>query len=379
MPVTVTRTSLQVQNWNGSINKATDIVGMNGVGLNIELEAHASGGDELPPSIKVQLEFKEASQAGTGKASWSGKPVLDVPRHAYTSYYRFDVPWQIWSMLGVAEGRREFATVVRYSSDDMKATADGAFRSQLVYGNWADRGMAQQSLRMSNNSGDARLRRPDAKQLMLAGGVEILEIKVLPQPHLKVKDGSTYCFMRSPADVFFYTGHGLGGNLVTHGGPGEGLHDDFMTPEELLQAWTVTNPILGPKSLDVDVLIINGCSVLNCDDKDGTGKKWARLLMNQEGPLYSILGYRDGAPADSNGGHAVAAAMGKAIIGNLDSKWMAYAKTWLEINKQNHKHYRPTSSNYSLANACAIDLNGYWYLEELDDELHIIGPKKLPK
>ena len=57
--------------------------------------------------------------------------------------------------------------------------------------------------------------------------------------------------------------------------------------------------------MDLDVLIINGCSVLfwNRDPKEKAdradlGLEWAKLLTRKEGPLRAILGYRYRAPAD---------------------------------------------------------------------------------
>src|SRR5262249_20944335 len=150
-----------------------------------------------------------------------------------SSTYRLELPAYFFALKVVPEGQAEFATVVRASDASAPATADAGFRQPLLSKGWAWRGMGRQGRRAPSASGDVNLKMPDAKRLMLAGGVELLEISVQPQPGLSLQDPRTWGFLRSPADVFFYTGHGQYGNLVTHAGGGPGFHDPWLSAAEL--------------------------------------------------------------------------------------------------------------------------------------------------
>jgi hypothetical protein len=350
--------------WSGRIDKVTDVIGMDGLGFNLQLEVKTAGGPP-PDFIDITVEIKEPHRGLRGKSSVPQPLSFRVPRHLQTTLYRLQLPAHHFALLMVPEGQREFATVVRANDPKMPATADGGFRAPLLNAGWSLRGKGRQGKSGSSKSGDVGKKEPDAKSLMRAGGLELIEVSVRPQRGLVLQDPKTWGFLRSPADVFFYTGHGMNGNLVTHD-----PHDTWLTPEELLVCWTQA-PLAGRLLFDMDVLIINGCSVLNCDSTTSSGMRWAQLLLNQNGPLYALLGYRGGAPADAKGGHAVAVDMAKRIAGGLDDNWLDYARAWLEVNRAN---YQETTSPYHLGNACAIDLRGYWVL---DSSREIRGPLPL--
>jgi hypothetical protein len=268
-----------------------------------------------------------------------------------TNFYRADAPAVNFNSLRFTDERLEVAAVVR-ANDPMKPTsADEAFLGPLLKAHWSHRGHGRQARNPRGTSGNAMLRQPDARALMLAGGVEIVEVKVVPQPEFVVADGSTYGFIRSPADVFFYTGHGYQGNLVYHDEP----HDSWLTPEDLLAAWSI-----GAKwnrmALEPQVLIINGCSVLS---PFTTGGRWKKLLRSEGGPIECLLGYAQrGVPLDSQGGAAVAAAMAKRIVA-LGDNWAGYPLAWLEVNKS---FFASTEPLRNLSSAVAYNRAGYWSL-----------------
>jgi hypothetical protein len=113
--------------------------------------------------------------------------------------------------------------------------------------------------------------------------------------------------------------------------------------------------------MDLDVLIINGCSVLfwnhlneKVDDPDrkNYGLEWAKLLTQKDGPLLAILGYRYRAPLDEPWGNLIADEMAKAIVDDLGTDWDRYTRKWLEIN----------SRHQICWTAAAFDKQGYWYI-----------------
>jgi hypothetical protein len=212
---------------------------------------------------------------------------------------------------------------------------------------------------------------PDAKTLFLAGGVELMEVSVPASSGFEVgPQATTWAFVRSPADVFFYSGHGgwWNCNLLRedHTSSATTGYPLWLSPETLLASWTKQTDIT-TSPMDLDVLIINGCSVLGAwgqstevEAVDGAKTKpscalrWQDLLTSQKGPLVAILGYRDTAPLDSGGGDQIALEMAQAMIHTLGTDWNAYARKWLEINAKHPK----------TRTAAAIDNAGYWYINQ---------------
>jgi hypothetical protein len=144
-----------------------------------------------------------------------------------------------------------------------------------------------------------------------------------------------------------------------------------LGPGDLVDFWSKQPPDILRSPMDLDILIINGCSVLrwlalsdqkNLDpaaQESGTppcGPQWQRLLCSNDGPLYAVLGYRDLAPLDSGGGNEVADRMGQAMA-RLDpeKQWDRFAPTWMRINQQLGER---------TWTASAIDLRGYWYINK---------------
>jgi hypothetical protein len=355
MSVTLVRTELRDNAFAHPIKKVRDIIGLDGLGFNLMLEVKATAASSPPPFINVRIEFKEPHRGMKGMSSVPEPVVAPVLQFGATPTYRLTLPTWFFAGKLIPDGKLEFATVVRSQEHGKPATADAGFRKPLLERGWAWRGMSRQPKLDNDFSGSEFQRIPDAKKLMLAGGVETVEVSVPPETGLTLRNAATWGFIRNPADVFFYTGHGQYGDLVTSQEILPGVHDPWMSAKKLVDAWNALG-VDGRHQFDIDILIINGCSVLNCESQFSDGMKWARLLWTRDGPLYAILGYRDGAPLDSHGGHAVAVDMAKRIARGLG--WREYARAWLEVNRANHAMFPPVDPHYSLSNACAIDVDG---------------------
>ncbi len=195
----------------------------------------------------------------------------------------------------------------------------------------------------SDVTGNVMDEQPDAKTLFLAGGVEVMEVSVPASSGFKVgPQATTWAFVRSPADVFFYSGHGgwWNCNLLRedHTSSATTGYPLWLSPETLLDSWKKQKDIT-TSPMDLDVLIINGCSVLGdwggstegeavngAKTKPSCRLRWQDLLTSQQGPLIAILGYRDTAPMDSGGGDQIALEMAQAMIDTLGDDWNAYAQ-----------------------------------------------------
>ena len=153
----------------------------------------------------------------------------------------------------------------------------------------------------------------------------------VPSAGVRVQAGVARALVRSPADVWFYSGHGSRNGALVIGPP----FDPWMTPETLAAKWK------GSSSGDLRVVIINGCYVLTrtrIGNAPSPAFRWSQLLRVRGGPLDCILGYDDLAPKDvvpsltgqPRGGGFVAREIAKYIAqtelkGDL-------AKKWIDIN-----------------------------------------------
>jgi hypothetical protein len=358
------RTQLMDNSFKFALRKTFDIIGMFRTGFNLELEVKAASSSALPPFIDVMVEVKEPHRGLNGHSSIPFPMLARVPRFGETNKYRHQIPAESFAAMMLPEGRKEFATVVRFGTKAEPATADAGFREEMLKGGWSLRGKGQQQARDVHDSGNEALKIPDAKRLMLAGGVELIQITVPKQAGLVLKDASTWAFLRSPADVFFYTGHAQKGNLVTHLGPKPDDHDEWLTPGVLKVLWTQSPPA-GRLLFDLDVLIINGCNVLRADGPNDPGaEKWSKLLWRNGGPLVCLLGYRTRVGLDTTGGgHEVAVEMARRITGGLGTNYEAYPKAWLDVNL---KLAKGAGERHRLRGACALDNRSGGY--------HVIGP-----
>jgi hypothetical protein len=360
MAVTLTQITLMNNAFSAPIDQLTDVIGMDGLGVNLHLEVTMGFGEMPPPFIDVTFLFKEPNLGRRGKSSFFLPAPARVPRVGLGRTYRLQLPADQSGLMLIPDAQLEVATVVRADDPAKPATADKAFRAPLLQAGWSLRGVGRQAKGNSLSGGNLITKEPDGKALMRTGGVEVVEIVAQPQFGLTVAAPGAWGFLRSPADVFFYTGHGIGGDLVTHP-----TLDTFLKPEQVRTAWAQTT-LTGRVLVETHVLILNGCAALK-----GTAAEWRNLLTDKGGPLSAVLGYRNTAPLDKDGGEAVAAAMGKRIAG-LGDKWADYPRAWMEVNKAEFRPGQPSGLSL-LANARAIEPGGKtWNLIEKDGKVDIV-------
>ena len=327
-------------------------VGINSA-INLIAEADGAAFGDMPATLPVELTSRSPNRAG-GSATLK-QLRLDLAKtqaSGTTTRYRLSKAWDDLDFKNV-DSVREVATVMRHGND---ATAADRFQANLHY---VGRGFSRQPFFVKDSSGnfaldvdagnpDQKKEVPPAEFVMLGGGVEILEARVPPGSDRKVTAGPARALVRSPADVWFYSGHGLEtGQLAV--GPLDGTHDYLFwkNPADFLAAWI--NSGNKSRTADMRILIINGCNVLNLEPAYGMpGKEWAKLLQARGGNLTHILGYGAGgkAPLDSYGGADIAAAIGEAIRKGED-----IVKKWLDINIT-----LPKTKRWA---AVAMDAKGY--------------------
>jgi hypothetical protein len=210
-------------------------------------------------------------------------------------------------------------------------------------GNWVHRGAGIQpglgglTSNGWKRTGNINSEAPDAMSLLLSGGVEVLEVRVSPEPGWVVTAQPAKQLVRSPASVLYYTGH-AGGNRIATDNAGTLLihtakgYETWFDNSELTKYWS-------PYS-NLEVLILAGCGVLSAEfagwgEGLGTGVVLSKLLRGRGGPLKAILGYGTGAfgddwhsPLDSQGGNRVAAEMAKRITSGSRN----YVSDWFGVN-----------------------------------------------
>jgi hypothetical protein len=326
----------------------------------VELDAAAAATEELPAQITVEVRSHEPRTRRPGKGSLPA-PVPMMLR-ANGNRFRYSGRLTVGQLTAALkpDGVPEIATVVREGG-----TSDQKFRKPLIEAGWQLRGTAVLPDKGKPvRSGGVKDDQPDATMLFETGGVEVLEVRVRPGNGVECPvDFSVWALMSSPADIFFYSGHGLltTGNLVRSRGffPD---YQDWLSPTRLLEQWGRA-PNVDTAPMDLDVLIINGCSVLFWNrnpfeqaDRRNIGLDWAKLLVNKDGPLRAILGYRYRAPADQPWGNRVAEEMAKSVV-NLGTRYDQYARRWLEINSA-----MGGKAAHVGWSAAAYDCQGYWYI-----------------
>jgi hypothetical protein len=348
----------------------TDVLGMNVDKLNVEVELDgpaASLPAEIPIEVRViepVLHRADMSSMTAMKGPLKSTARREPPAPIYTA---FGIDLSSFTELSKSpDTLLEVATVVRD-----EGTSAGKFRSALVNNGWAWRGAAKQAAAGKvGSTGDMTKEEPDAATLMLAGGVELLEVSVPASTGFASgPQARGRAFIRSPADVFFYSGHAAWWDCSllredpAHYSSG---YEKWMTPDKLLTSWrTPKPPTVSPR--DLDVLIINGCAVLgtagpNCP------RLWEALLDGKGGPLVAILGYRDTAPMDEDLGNQVAEEMARAMIG-LRDKFKDYPRKWMEINRK----YESTWT------AAAISTEGFFFINaKTAAASHTHGARDLP-
>lgn len=338
---------------------ATSILGYNVSRLNVRVEIDLRGvaTAALPDKIPAEVRFRDPGQHPPPAPGSLPDAKFTLHRAKPASDYAADVSLAKLSHLMKPDTVPEVATVVREGG-----TSDKLFRDPLLGAGWNSRGSAiVPDKGKPDLSGDLQNEQPDASTLMKTGGVKICEISIPPGSGVDCDaDTTAWAFIRSPADIVFYSGHGLltTGQLARSRGMAHN-YEDWLSPQDLLDSWRQTAS-LATTPMDLDAFIINGCSVLFWNhrgdprpDRADIGLPWAELLYNRKGPLEALLGYRYRAPADLPTGNKVAAEMAKVIAGGLAANYERYARTWLEINSK---------IGFLGWGAAAYDLQGYWYI-----------------
>jgi hypothetical protein len=383
MAVTIERISLMkddlktVVDWNG-------VLGMHVAKVNIEIEASAPAA-EMPKSMLVALT-SQAPDFGPTTLTVP-KQIVQVPRSQKVPVQRKQNQILFATTLSLEElkvgvgsrAQRGVALVVRAGG-----SSDLMFRGPLTDENWVVRGNGVQPDKDPHKTtGDEALQRPDALTLFKAGGVELLVAEVVAPPTTACwvkKQGKTFRLLRSPADVFYYSGHGL--SHAFRGGEGQPncLGIETAADAHEFECWALASDVIDAwKNLSKPaVLILAGCSVLGIGSssaKQDDGKEWAPLLKQFGGPLEALLGYGQEAPMDVGepGQRNVGNSIGIEMAERLASGSTAFVQDWLKINAQRRAR-----------NAVAMDQQGFWHLEQSTREYfshsgHIVGPTPISK
>ena len=359
MPIKVKGVTILDDTLVNPANRLTAVLGMDVTKLNVRVELDGVAGDAIPDAIPVEVMAQEPAARRPALSSMSGPFKTTAKRQGATLTYAVSVdPWSLAPFMKSVDSLKEVATVVRHGG-----TSAAHFRNILSRSGWALRGAGTQPAAGTPDvTGSVPREEPDARTLFLAGGVEVLEVSVPKSPGLTVgPQAKTWIFVRSPADVFFYSGHGAFWDCNLLREQADHTYEDWLSPETILEAWKRQKDANG-MPWDLDVLIINGCSVIGhwgmseggeFGTKPPCARRWQKLLFTHGGPLFAILSYRDTAPLDSGGGDQVAKEMAQAMT-KLGGDWDAYARTWVRINAK----YPQTWT------AAAMDGAGYWYINK---------------
>lgn len=340
------------------------VLGLDTTAVDVVVTASGLPAATMPAEVAVELASRPPNGPPGARplgppAQWNVPVVGPDPQEP--GRMRYHRTWPVPSLggfLAARSGVQEVATVVRIGG-----TSDAQFRSVLGA---TSRGIAVQPSTAGSLTGDEAREVPDATALIRAGGVEVLELTVPARKNWRT-GVPVRRLIRNPADVFYYSGHGLSssGKLVidttsTPCGTAGGRYADWIGASDLAPVW--------PANMDLDVLIIAGCSVLRIDlstsPPSGPGVAWTRLLRAKGGPLVALLGYQQGAPCDNPNGDAIARAMAARLkAGSTD-----YARDWLTAN-----------GDHNADNAVAIDGRGYWTIDSKTfGGYEILAPRALP-
>jgi hypothetical protein len=275
-----------------------DVIGTGAVTrINVQATAYSAGKRKLPDVISVELLSRHANGRGTAAVPPKGDTTLPVPRRVELkrmdmapadaprsgqrkTYYRLELN-AVELGFSRPTGRNTVATVVRKGG-----TSDDFLRRGLGF---PERGTAIQPARPSERSGSQESEQPDAMTLFLAGGVELLDVRFVPRQGWKPPVGSANPsrLIRSPATLFYYSGHGLFDKNCLAIETGQHEFECWLSPQNLIEAWRA----IGKDR--IDILTIAGCSVLSIhtprpgQPAEGPGLAWLPLLARKGGLFVS--------------------------------------------------------------------------------------------
>lgn len=332
--------------FTGEMDWNTNVIGLDVTDVNVEIEA---SGDPSITTVLFLLGVTETNQrldparlpVQVGGAATHAGPAPGNPDHLL---YRSTMSLASLDLLQ-PDADLEVAVVVREGG-----TSDQFLLNHLGRG-WPRRGRAVQpppDAPSDRVSGDANELRPDAKRLFQCGGARVIVASTHPESG-PVR--FTARLVRDPADLFYYSGHGLEDGCIAIGPLREGSSEYtcWATADDIVPSWATT---------DVDYVIFAGCSVLRVDFDDqgvqvpgSRGLAWARMLGADRVQL--LFGYQQKAPKDDGqGGNDIAALMGSAFRKSRDRKDLIDA--WFDANAQNGawsaivmEYVSGTSANYT--------------------------------
>ncbi len=274
------------------LSRLDNVLGFNLDELHIRVQL---GGDvgTMPAEVPLEIMTREPVKTRNGMSSMTSPFTTSASRvGSLGTLYRVKIPQATLApLIKRRDDLKKVATVSRdQGSDQALSLAAVRFCSMLLNKSWVHRGAAKQApIGADRVTGDLNDDQPDAKTLLQCRGVEVLEVsvpassKLAASPHVN----PTWCFIQSPADVLFYSGHGAfwSCELLHEFSEHDGTYEDWLGPEEVFDNWKSPGQL--GSSLDPNVLIINGCSVLqnlgNSQPHTGTAHKTAAPCVDAWG------------------------------------------------------------------------------------------------
>lgn len=361
MAFTIERISLMHDDLHTPVDWNNDVIGLNVKNVNVQIEASGLDPNRMPANISIKVESHVPNKS-SGKSTISNSLTWNIPHVNNTVFYQLSRSVNDIGFAISDDAIPEVTTIVREGG-----TSDKVFRSNL---GWASRGYGEQPTGIDKktnhllNTADRSTDRPDALRLLQSGGVEVLIMSIVGNPDWKIRSRSVRRLIRNPANIIYYSGHGLWWNnslgVECPNCPNnEDGYVSWAKASDLVDYWS--------GATDIEVFIIAGCSLLSIDIKPKdphrppAGLEFARLLNVKGGPLKALLGYQSTAPLDASGGDRVAEKMAKKIGSNSKD----YVKDWLRIHIENKIRHAD--------NAVGIDSIGFWWVDSDELRNHTYG------
>jgi hypothetical protein len=352
---------LRTDDWTSELSWK-DIIGLSEAIKNINIHIKSTGAPPfmMPESLDVNVTTR-FSHVGNGARK--GNPTISHPlnwqldkqlvdaSHAKDPRAQTDYQYSKPADQVVQDGPQTVATLQRKDDHLGPSTSAGTFREAL---GWTFRGFAEVGA-----PEDEQLERPDSLALLQAGGVEVLQVQLDRRKAIRIAR-----LIRSPAQVFYFTGHG--GHcercLLLSADGKVCYRPKFACAGDVTKYWGPAAVTKYSGSSSPKILMLTGCSILDIkgwwkefgnqripEDANKPGLEWAQLLQTRGGPYDILLGYANEAPSDARFGDTIATDFGKVLKGGSSSDivW-----SWLYVN-----------GIYRQWNAVGMDKRGYQYLE----------------
>jgi hypothetical protein len=361
MPFVARSVTIMKDGFAGPLDWNVDVVGGSVVALNVQVLAQQGPFPTAPfPPAAVQVAVTHrVPNNDVGLPSISQPLLFDVPlvdaAPVATAdglgwrYRRAIMPGELTQTASVLPPPTlTYATLAREGG-----TSDAHFRGGMSGATIAPRGRAVQPSVVGARTGVKGTGTPDAQTLLFSGGLEVVDCTFVPSFEVGITPlvalPSDSALVQSPANVFYYTGHGLGASNCFALEVPVGSHhfQCWAFAPQVVHAWQPWPAM--------SVLVVAGCSVLGLNTEvspmAGPGLGWVNLLRVRGGPFTAMLGYgtwdRE-SPLDAHGGNEIGAAIGQRIAAGSAS----LAEDWLHINADKHAW-----------NACAWDGTGrFWWI-----------------